>query len=280
MAKIKKIGWFEKQKNDVPKRISWYWFIEPETPSSISRKLYPKKANTVYKTKQGKIKPFVAPSVSSHKDKKIDIGYKDYTPSKYFDIIKKDKLKKYDKEKLILNLNFLFDYLNKKGLDLKKDEKEEILFLFNNPSIRNFLFDCEKYKNEELSHYNEKVYDFKRDVIDSILTFFRCIYYYSEFDFFMYVLDSVQAKKYLKITPIIKEFKFPRKDNEKIDTNLMFERKRIYEKIEELFLKHPALKFKNCSIDLDNPKDIGEKKIFVYLSKLKPDKEESLLLSA
>ena len=51
-------------------------------------------------------------------------------------------------------------------------------------------------------------------------------------------------------------------------------------KIEELFLKHPALKFKNCSIDLDNPKDLGEKKVFVYLSKLKHDKEEGLLLKA
>lgn len=281
MARKKTENWFDKQHNDIPKRITWYLFAEPETPKTISLKIYPKYACRVKKDRQGHIKPFVSPYLSSHKDESNKVGYKDYTPKNYFSIIKKTEKLKYDKDKIYLNLNFLFDYLKDK-IKLEKQEIESLEQLFNDWKVRKFLFEWNKSKNERLSYKKDKtnieVFDFERDVIDGILTFFRCIYIYDEFELFIKVFDNHSAKEYLNIAPIVKDFRLPKNEDKKIDRILAFKHHRIYTKIEEIFPRKLFLEYKNDSIDLENPRDLGEKKIWVYLMKSKRHKIESLLI--
>jgi hypothetical protein len=67
-----KEDWLSQQKNEVIRKISWYWFVQPESPSSISIKLYPHEAySKYYNEKTKKIKNFVYYRVSSHKRKFI-----------------------------------------------------------------------------------------------------------------------------------------------------------------------------------------------------------------
>lgn len=215
--KKKTNDWLEKQNNQLTNRITWYWFKEPQTPTSISQKIYPKYANKMKRNKQGHIKPFVSKYVSGNEENPDKVGYKDYTPSRYFDSMPKDKNIKYDKDKEYLNLNFLFDYLKSK-MEIMDYEKEILKELFNNWEIRKFLFEWNKVKNEKVS-YNlcdkTEVYDFERDLIQAILTFYRCIFEYDEEFMLYFIFNRELVLEYFKMKDLIQDFVFPKSDLER-----------------------------------------------------------------
>ncbi|MDP3027766.1 MAG: hypothetical protein Q8N63_08740 [Nanoarchaeota archaeon] len=219
MLTRRKSDWFSQQKNEVIRRISWYWFVQPESPSSISIKLYPREAYTKhYNEKTGKIKNFTYYRVSTHKrtftrkGKEIEIndGYKDITPETYFTYLNPTKNdNNYKLKQKILNLNFLFDYLSSKGVSFGKEEAIFRDFL-DKPEIRKFLFEWNKYKSEEMSYHSYivevEVYDFKRDLVDAIITFLRSIAWIDEDNIPGVIFDKKIVPKYFKILPIVKDF--------------------------------------------------------------------------
>lgn len=215
---IKRRGdWFSQQKNEVIRRISWYWFVQPESPSSISIKLYPHEAYSKY-YKNGRIKNFTYYRVSTHKraftrkGKVVEIkdGYKDITPESYFDILPASKnINNYNLKERILNLNFLFDYLQDNKIPIYKREKKILKEFLNKSEIRKFIFDWNKYKNEEMSYSPRKieVYDFKRDLVDAIITFLRCIRKYQDDEIMLrYIFDREITTRYFEILVTVKEF--------------------------------------------------------------------------
>lgn len=216
MLPKRKGDWFSQQKNVVIKRISWYWFIQPESPSSISIKLYPKEAYSKH-SKNGKIKDFTYYRVSSHVRKfkrngkiiEIGDGYKDITPERYFDYQKAQKnSNNYNLRSKILNLNFLFDYLKNNNIPINENEETLLKEFLNKPQIRKFLFEWNKYKNDEMSYsrYKIEVYDFKRDLVDAIITFLRSIAWIDEDNIPGVIFDKKIVPTYFKILPIVKDF--------------------------------------------------------------------------
>jgi len=216
---IKRKGdWFSQQKNEVIRRISWYWFVQPESPSSISIKLYPHEAYSKhYDSRKEKIKNFTIYRVSTHirkfkrKGKIVEVsdGYKDITPERYFDVLPAIKnTNNYKLKMRTLNLNFLFDYLESKKIDINPDEKNILKEFLNKSEIRKFLFDWNKHKNEKMSYdrYDADVFDFKENLVDAIVTFLRCIRWYEDEEMLYYVFDKKSAILYFKILPIVQEF--------------------------------------------------------------------------
>lgn len=220
MLKNRKEDWLSQQKNEVIRRISWYWFVQPESPSSISIKLYPREAYTKYYNEMTKkIKNFVYYRVSSHKRKfirnkktiEIKDGYKDITPEKYFDTLSaKKNFNNYKLKEKILNLNFLFDYLKDKKITIFKSEEDILREFLDKPEIRRFLFEWNKKKNEEMSYSNYEiiadVFDFRRDLVDAIITFLRSVAWIDEDNIPGVIFDKKIVPKYFKILPIVKNF--------------------------------------------------------------------------
>jgi hypothetical protein len=246
MNNKKKLNWFERQKQPLARRISWYWFVNPETPTSISLKLYPR--NNFYLTKQRirKPRPFVSKYVSSNKKSANKEGYKDYTPKHYFDTKEKEGGIKYEKARIYLNLNFLFEYLTKKGVDLDLFEKEMLNEFFNNWKIRKFLFEWNKEENKELSFSNYKnkieVYDFERDVVEAVITFIRCIFLYDHETIIRHVFDQKILEKYANIINLVEDFIRPRhKSSRKLNRSLYDKRRRMADKIEDSYERIPIL---------------------------------------
>jgi hypothetical protein len=263
MARKKTADWFEKQKNPLTNRITWYWFVNPETPKSISLKLYPQYNYFVTKQKIRKAKPYVSSYISSHRDISNKVGYKDYTPQNYFSIIKKEGNLKYEKDKVYLNLNFLFDYLIRKGIHLSPSEKEMLKEFLNDWEIRKFLFEWNKTKNRELScrYYNRKidVFDFKRDLPDAIITFLRCIFSYEWEMLTRHIFEKEVIQEYIKIANIIENFVRPRhKKSGKLNQLLSKKRFFMINKIEDAYDRIPVLYKKIILTEKDK---ILEKKI-------------------
>ncbi len=252
MVKKRANNWVEKQNNPLTRRITWYWFKEPETPKTISIKLYPRNAYEYARRKES----FVSPYVSKHKTGGKE-GYKDYTHKSYFNIVKKSNDVKYDKDKEYLNLNFLFDYLKDK-IELSEHEKDILSELFNNWEIRKFLFEWNKKINQDLTYRdNIKVYDFDRDLIQAILTFYRCIFQYDEEFMFYFVFNRDIVKEYYKICKTIKAFTSPLNK----DWNNRLELK---DKIDSLYDTIPILYKKEQVIPIDTDDKI-ELEIIDYI---------------
>jgi len=246
MARKKTADWFEKQKNPLTNRITWYWFVSPETPKSITLKLCPKYNYFITKQRIRKAKPYVSNYVSSHRDNLNKVGYKDYTPQNYFSVVKKEGNSKYDKDKIYLNLNFLFDFFVKKGITLTPFEKETLKEFLDGLEIRKFLFEWNKVKNQELSfkHYKKEinVFDFKRDLPDAIVTFLRCIISYDHETLMRHIFDKEILLEYSKIIKTVEEFIRPtHKTNGKLNRSLSEKRYSIINKIDDKYDRIPVL---------------------------------------
>lgn len=264
MPRTVKKDWFSQQKNERIRSISWYWFVEPENPTSLSAKMYPKDAYKKYGYK-GKPKGYVNYRVSKYTKKTNDDEFGIAT-KKYFIILPAQKnINDYNLKPRQLNINFLFDYLEKeKGLGLNENEKNLLKEIFDDKRIRRFLFDWNKKENN-LSYKTREIdiksYSFDKDLVDAILTFFRMIFYYDSTISFplIWLFDKRLGKEYFKIIDLVERYTEP------FNSEKVKERYNLFVRIDNLFEYDPLPKRSNPVWINITPTDKMEKEIIKFI---------------
>ncbi len=293
---MKKRNWWEKQKtNELHRITTWYWFVDYQNNSSLTTLILPKYTLRKFIVKRKIKKPHYY--VFSHHTTPSGYknGYLDTTPLNFFSKpIKMKNLNDYKLRYTQLNLKFLWEYLKKKEINLNSDEKEILSKLLNNPKVRLFLFNWNKFesrytfKNAEsrLKYLDEtdywKIggtdiiyrtkkengettitipsYDFRRTLTEAIITFLRQLSLAGDNEVMMrYAFSKESSKEYFKIIDVIEEIDKPLTKSRNHFDNALY-------KINSKYIEEPIL-IGQVSVwkENDKPKDEIEKQILDYL---------------